>query len=729
MRTSAVVGAGLVALLALVTLVGWHTGTRELTALVPGYETMRPPTARALLLLAAAVVMLKNRTVTLILGSLVMLIALATFAGLTLGNAVGVDVVITAVMTSLSAGTVATPMAPASALCLLLLGAAVVASRRARPRLMLALATASLCVSQVAFHGYVYGVSSLYAIGGMTSMAPMTSVSLGVLAVCLHLSRPADGLLGLLRDRGRAGALLRPAILFCMLGPFGLGLLSVAGQRQGWFDAPFGAGIVVMSFTILGCGVSWIAASRLRDVDRERDAAALELEKFSRTLESTVTERTHELAESAASLAALIRLAPVAIVQLDADGGVVSANEQWCELSGLDAPDCLGDGWSRVVHPDDLERWKTGWLQSVETGTSFTITHRLRLPTGQVKWVQASTTPIREAGPASPVASAVASAGSDEVGDRIRGHLASITDVTALRAAEEAEAAARARFETAFSSSPLGTAIVNNDGVVVEANRRLLDLLGYTDPIIGQLMESVFLAEEPSDATPARAPFGDLLRGAGHQELPDRRMRRADATQIWVRVSVAAIEDGNRNAGLLYQLEDITSRRAAEARVEHLALHDPLTNLPNRLLLLDRLTQELNHAQRGGYGVGVLFLDLDRFKIINDSHGHHAGDAVLCAIAERLVGNARTSDTVARLGGDEFVVVCPNVNADSDLFVISNKFRAAVTAPIPLGSSTVSVGVSIGVAHGLGAEDPEALLRVADEDMYRIKQTDGALPG
>jgi len=586
MRISAVIGAALVAALALVTLVGWLTGVSELVTLIPGYGPIRPPAARALLLLAAAVILLGHRTSTLILGSLVMLIGLVTFAGYALDSNLSAEALLSTLNVPLNSGMVTTPMAPATALCLLLLGTAVVVSRRRGSALMLALVGLSLCLSQVALLGYAYGVSSLYTLGGLTSMAPLTAVGLGILAVCLHLSRADHGLVGLLRDRGRAGAVLRPAVLFYLLGPFGLGLLSVAGQRLGWFDAPVGAGIVVLSLTILGCGVSWVAATHMRDVDRERDVIARERDATAQELE---------------------------------------------------------------------------------------VVNQILTSTG---------------------------------------------------------AAARARFEAAFTSSPLGTAIVTHDGLIVEANRRLLDLLGHAEPIIGLPIESVFLPQEQAGPEPVRATaYATLLSGAGYQQLPDRRMRRADHAPIWVRLSVAAIDEGSSGAGLLYQLEDITSRREAEARVEHLALHDPLTNLPNRLLLLDRLTQELNHAQRGGYGVGVLFLDLDRFKIINDSHGHHAGDAVLCAIAERLVGNARTSDTVARLGGDEFVVVCPNVNADSDLFVISNKFRAAVTAPIPLGSSTVSVGVSIGVAHGLGAEDPEALLRVADEDMYRIKQTDGALPG
>ena len=717
MRLSVVIGAGLVAVLSLLALIGWYSGLTPLTIRVPLSESMVPHTARALLVLAVAVVVLPHRTATLILGSLVVLISLTALVGHAVGSAVAADSWLLALFTPLSADRVTTPISPITALCLLVLGSAVLLSRRQRPTLMLAAASVSLCVSQVAVLGYAYGVSSLQTVGGATSMAPLTAVSLGILAVAIHLSRPADGLVGLLHDTGSAGTLARPAVLFCLLGPFALGLFSVAGQGQGWFDAGFGAGIVVMSVTIVGCAVSWVAAVRLRDLDRDRDTTARALQRVNATLTSTVHERTGELAESAGSLEALLRVAPVAIVQLDADGGLVTANELWYALCGLSPEDSVGDGWKISIHPDDRNRVFSGWAASVRDATSFVSIHRLRTPAGKVSWVQVNTTPIREAR---------SSLGEDL--RRIRGHLASVTDITELRAAQEAGSAARAMFETAFSSSPLGTAIVNRSGLIVEANRRLLEFVGPNRTLIGRPWESVFLPAGPTQPEQdGAAASSSLLSEAGHHPLPDRQMLRSDSQQIWVRVSAASIADGNDNSGMLYQLEDITFRRAAEARVEHLALHDPLTNLPNRLLLLDRLGLELLNAQRSGYGVGVLFLDLDRFKAVNDALGHHAGDTVLCQVADRLRTSARSSDTVSRLGGDEFVVVCPNVKAGHDLGLIANKIRAAVIEPIHIGAETVTVGVSIGVARGKGQENPETLLKLADRAMYRMKQSGRAV--
>jgi diguanylate cyclase (GGDEF)-like protein len=198
-------------------------------------------------------------------------------------------------------------------------------------------------------------------------------------------------------------------------------------------------------------------------------------------------------------------------------------------------------------------------------------------------------------------------------------------------------------------------------------------------------------------------------------------MRRDDEKETWVKVSIAEINEGESTGGLLYQLEDITARRLAEARVEHLAFHDPLTNLPNRLLLLDRLNQALLQAARHGQGVAVLFIDLDRFKFVNDSLGHHAGDAVLTEVGSRLRLHARSTDTVSRIGGDEFVVICPDVGSNRDVHKIADALQKAIAEPILVGDQVASVDASIGIAFGLGHDDAESLLRNADQAMYLAK--------
>ncbi len=165
-------------------------------------------------------------------------------------------------------------------------------------------------------------------------------------------------------------------------------------------------------------------------------------------------------------------------------------------------------------------------------------------------------------------------------------------------------------------------------------------------------------------------------------------------------------------------------RKRAEVALAHQALHDPLTGLPNRALFLDRLEQALARAQRSSLGIAVLFLDLDRFKVVNDSLGHDAGDRLLVDVAYRLRGVVRPGDTVARFGGDEFTILCDDVGGERDAVLIAERVAAAVGAPFTLDDNEAFLTTSLGIALTTGREDSraEALIRDADAAMYRAKE-------
>jgi diguanylate cyclase (GGDEF)-like protein len=168
---------------------------------------------------------------------------------------------------------------------------------------------------------------------------------------------------------------------------------------------------------------------------------------------------------------------------------------------------------------------------------------------------------------------------------------------------------------------------------------------------------------------------------------------------------------------------EISARKQVEAELAHAATHDPLTGLPNRSLFLDRLAMAIGRAERQQGAAGVLLFDLDRFKVVNDSLGHAAGDQLLVQVADRLRQIVRPGDTVARLGGDEFIMVCEDLNGEIDAIGIADRVAEALDAPFGLDEAEVTVAASVGIAVASGpGRDPASLVRDADAAMYRAKE-------
>jgi diguanylate cyclase (GGDEF)-like protein/PAS domain S-box-containing protein len=259
-----------------------------------------------------------------------------------------------------------------------------------------------------------------------------------------------------------------------------------------------------------------------------------------------------------------------------------------------------------------------------------------------------------------------------------------------------------------FDRSPVGMAVLDAGGIVLRANPALGALLGRDlESLVGTALHDLAAADD----------VGRFVVGTG-----ERRLRHGRGHHIWAVVSTVAL-GGPGPATLLVCLDDATGRRNTERMLLHAALHDSLTNLPNRRLLRDRLDTALARAHRSPSTVAVLFIDLDHFKQVNDSFGHDAGDEVLISVAKRIHSALRSSDTVARLGGDEFVVVCEDVTDQSDVTLLAERIMAYVARPIDVRDTTVSVHASIGIAlAGPRAESSEELIRLADVAMFQAKR-------
>jgi len=202
----------------------------------------------------------------------------------------------------------------------------------------------------------------------------------------------------------------------------------------------------------------------------------------------------------------------------------------------------------------------------------------------------------------------------------------------------------------------------------------------------------------------------------------DLELVRGDGRIVPVLAQILGHHDADGNLAYVSSItRDISERKAFELRLQHEASHDPLTGLPNRTLLLDRLTVALARGQRHGGSVAVLFCDLDHFKVVNDSLGHGQGDRVIVEVARRLQSELRPEDTVSRFGGDEFVIVCEDLEDPDEVQAIAGRVHSAFDRPFDLDGTDVHIGVSIGIALGHGGSDSESLIRDADAAMYRAK--------
>jgi len=282
-------------------------------------------------------------------------------------------------------------------------------------------------------------------------------------------------------------------------------------------------------------------------------------------------------------------------------------------------------------------------------------------------------------------------------------------------------------FRSAFDDAPTGMALAATDsedlGRMLQVNQPLCDLAGQDRSTLLQL--SLADLVHAADRALLQTMLARLASGRAAFEDLEVRWVRGNGSICWVHLSVSALRDDSGSvAGVIVHIDDVTDRKEAQARLAHQALHDPLTGLPNRNLLLDRLQHAVAELERRSGGVAVFFLDLDRFKNVNDTMGHAAGDRLLVQIAQRLVRIMRPSDTVSRLGGDEFVVVCSKDRGlDVDTSRIAERIQEAVSEPIALNGQEYHVSASIGIAVARwSGERAENLLRVADMAMYRAKQ-------
>jgi diguanylate cyclase (GGDEF)-like protein/PAS domain S-box-containing protein len=262
----------------------------------------------------------------------------------------------------------------------------------------------------------------------------------------------------------------------------------------------------------------------------------------------------------------------------------------------------------------------------------------------------------------------------------------------------------------------------DRDCRLLRVSRRMADNLGFADPseLVGKTDIDLF-----GESFGQRTLMEDLRIMESNEPiigLVESRQIGPSETNWTLTTKVPLHDASGAVVGLLGITREINELKRTELNLQHLATHDPLTGLPNRYLMTDRLSQTLGHAERTGTTFAVLFVDVDNFKAINDARGHEFGDLVLQEVARTITSTVRASDTVARIGGDEFVIVLETLGRASDASVVADKILRSVARPFTLKRHKVATTVSIGISvYPDNGSDAEVLLRSADYAMYLAK--------
>ena len=399
------------------------------------------------------------------------------------------------------------------------------------------------------------------------------------------------------------------------------------------------------------------------------------------------------------------------VIVLSASGVIIQINPAGERIIGLSAEEMRGKTPDQLWHAyseDGSELKSTDRIGPVVLRSRQPVqgvTNKLVLPDGRERWVLIDAIPVM--GPDGQALQVVAS----------------FLDITERKQVEGALRESEERFRAVFNRAAIGIARIDLAGRIIEANPALQRMLGYSAEELTHNPLATFV--HPDYVRDGRlAQLTELSEGNRHELQQELRYVHKLGGLVWCN-SIASLVRGPSNEPLflIVMTEDITARKKQEIALEHLALHDGLTDLPNRTLMFDRLRQAILASKREHHPLALLMMDLDRFKEINDTFGHHGGDDVLRHVSDRLKGQLRESDTVARLGGDEFAIILPGVVDEAAAGATAARILQALQEPLMIEDEPLEVRASVGIAlFPRHAEDADTLLRRADAAMYEAKR-------
>lgn len=427
-----------------------------------------------------------------------------------------------------------------------------------------------------------------------------------------------------------------------------------------------------------------------------------------RTLRYLIERRTtrQALTLSEARFRAMSDASPLGIFVSDIHGECVYTNAAYHKISGLNLEQTLGTNWSMAIHPDDRRRVLLEWRAAALGEAEFTSEARFLRPDGSIVWARLNAAAMLD-------------------GRQARGHVQTVEDISERKASEDALFEEKERAQVTLNSIGDAVLTTNLPGNVTYLNQVAEMMTGWSlEKAIGRPLSEVFrivdgTTREVAPNPAQRAISENRTVGLAANSI----LLRRDGVESAIEDSAAPIHNRDGQvAGAVIVFHDVSESRAMALKMAHLAQHDFLTGLPNRALLTERLSRAIGQARRHSKRVGMLFLDLDYFKHINDSLGHAVGDQLLQLVAERLAVCVRDTDTVCRQGGDEFVILLAEIEHARDAAPIAEKLLAAFGEPCLIAGHELHVSLSIGISvYPDDGMDADAVMKNADTAMYHAK--------
>ena len=418
----------------------------------------------------------------------------------------------------------------------------------------------------------------------------------------------------------------------------------------------------------------------------------------------TERKRTEDaLREARDRFRGIFENAPIGVAMVTLEGRYLQVNHSLCSILGYSEEELQALTWQEITHPDDLAASKA-FARRIVAGEfpRYHLEKRFLHADGHTVWASLSVSLVR-----------------DSEGEPLY-FVSQIQDVTERKEVERIIVESEERFRSLVQYSSDIITILDVDGTIRYASPAVEKVMGYRPE--EQIGTNAFGTVHPDDRDRALDNFAEVLKSPGLHPPLEFRVPHKDGSWRYLEHIVNNLLDDPAVRGVVINSRDITERKAMQKQLHHQAFHDPLTGLPNRALFMDRLEHALTRANRRGSKIAVLFMDLDNFKVINDSLGHKAGDQLLIAVAERLKAPLRPEDTVARLGGDEFTILVEDISSVGDVARIAVRLAEKLRPPFALGEQEVFATVSTGIALNSPArEQPADLLRHADLAMYRAK--------